>query len=534
MRGPLHAVQKLPFSNGAFCAALLLLLSLAGGMLGGLVAEPGSLFPFLLCCALFVGAVCVMWWTLYGGLTEGRVVALLFLLALAARLCYILLISIRVNQHDVYYFGYPAVNHGHTGYIEFFLENGRLPDGGEILSHAQFYPPPLHHIVCALFLRLQTALGIPFAAAAENLQALTPFYSMVAPYACYRVLKLLGLRGGALFAPLALLAFHPTFFLLSGSINNDCLSVMFGLLAVWAMLEWLKKTTFPRILALALCLGGGMAAKLSVGVLAPAVAVLFLIRLVRTKGWGMDGRGRLLLQFCLFGAVCIPLGIGWQARNFLLYEIPPSYLPHLTEQSKQYLGNYPLWTRFFDFGTLRDFGVFPSCTGEYGAAYFEHCIPLAILKMSLFGEYGYWTQVSAFETIGTFLFGLNLLVVGGSLAGMGVCAVSAFRTDRSSPSPGAEFARRNGLSRSSALFLLLAWASLLFSYTAFCFKYPHFCSMDFRYIVPTLLYGAVFLGVLLSRLKTRTTRPSRFLRALLYAAVAAFCACSVLLYPFFF
>ena len=183
---------------------------------------------------------------------------------------------------------------------------------------------------------------------------------------------------------------------------------------------------------------------------------------------------------------------------------------------------------------MRDFGVFPSCTGEYGAAYFEHCIPLAILKMSLFGEYAYWTTRTAFDAIGTLLFDVNLLVVGGSLAGMGVCAVSAFRTRRPSPSPGAEFARRNGLSRSSALFLLLAWASLLFSYTAFCFKYPHFCSMDFRYIVPTLLYGAVFLGVLLSRLKTRTTRPSRFLRALLYAAVAAFCACSVLLYPFFF
>ena len=534
MRGLLHAGQKLPFANGAFCSALLLFLSLAGGMLGGAVAGAGSLFPFLLCCALFVGAVCAVWWSRYGGVTEGRAVALLFLLALAARLCYILLITVRVNQHDVYYFGYPAVNHGHTGYIEFFLQNGRLPDGGEILTHAQFYHPPLHHIVCALFLRLQTALGVPFDAAAENLQALTLFYSMVALYACYRVLKLLGLRGGALFAPLALLAFHPTFFLLSGSINNDCLSVMFCLLAVWAALAWYRKPTFPRVLALALGLGGGMAAKLSVGVLAPAVAVLFLIRLVRTKGWGMDGRGRLLLQFCLFGVVCIPLGIGWQARNFLLYGIPPDYLPHLSAQSKQYLGDYPLWTRFFDFGTLRDFGVFPSCTGEYGAAYFEHCIPLAILKMSLFGEYGYWTQVPAFEAVGTFLFGLNLLVVGGSLGGMGVCTVSAFRTRRASPSPGAAFARKNGISRSSALFLLLAWAFSLYGYTAFCFKYPHFCSMDFRYIVPTLLYGAVFLGVLLSRLHARATRPSRLLCALLYAAVAAFCACSVLLYPFFF
>ncbi len=533
MSGILRAEQKLPFSNGAFCSALLLVLSLAGGMLGGLVAEPGSLFQWLLCYVLFVGGVCALWWKLSGSLTEERIVSLLFLLALAARLCYILLITIRVNQHDVYYFDYPTVNHGHTGYIEFFLENNRLPDGTEILSHAQFYHPPLHHIICALFLKLQTALGVPFALASENLQALTLFYSMVSLYACYRVLKLVGLRGGPLLAPLGLLAFHPTFFLLSGSINNDCLSVTLCLLAVWAMLAWLKKPTFPRIFALALSLGGGMCAKLSVGVLAPAVAMLFLLRLIRTKGWGLNGRGRLLLQFALFAAVCIPLGIGWQVRNFLLYGIPLNYLPHLSEQSKQYLGDYPFWSRFFDFGSLWDFGVFPICTGEYGGTYFEHCIPLAILKMSLFGEYGYWTLTPAAKAVGTLLFSLNLLVVGGSLGGMGVCVVSFFRTRASAPSPGAEFVRKNGLSRSSTLFLLLAWAVTLFGYTTFCFKYPFFCSMDFRYIVPTLLLGAVFLGVLLRRLET-CTASSRFLRALLYSAAAAFCVCSVLLYPFFF
>lgn len=533
----LRARAKALMQCGAVCTALLLLLSVVGGMTGASVTKPGHLFPFLLACTVFLCGVLAVYWKLSGTLTEGRLVALLFLLALAARLCYILLITIRENQHDTYWFAYTGVNHGHTGYIRYLLEEGRLP-GEEVLTRGMFYHPPLHHIVCALWLRFQTAVGIPFDVAAENLQILTLFYSMVALYASYRVMKLIGLRGMPLLVPLCLLAFHPTFFLLSGSINNDCMSVMFCLLAVWAMLAWLKNPTFPRILALALCIGCAMFAKLAAGVIAPAVAVLFLVRFFKTKGWKWQGKGRLLLQFALFGAVCIPLGIGWQVRNYLLYQLPVTYVPQLSDKLLQYLGNYPVWTRFFDFGSLSAFGVFPMCTGEYGAEAFEHCIPLAVQKMALFGEYGYWTQVPAYDAIGTLLFYVNAVLITGSLAGTVTCIVSFFRTQfrraAEAISPGGAFFAQNGVGRLPLLFLLLYWLSLLGSYVRFCFAYPHFCSMDFRYIVPTLLIGAVFLGVTLRRLGEHFGRFATLLRAVLLCSAAAFCVCSLLLYPFYF
>ena len=521
---------------GAVCTVLLLVLSVAGGMTGASVKEPGHLFPFLLACTLFVCGVFAVYWKLSDALTEGKLVTLLFLLALAARLCYILLISIRINQHDTYWFEYAGINHGHTGYILYLQENGRLP-GEEVLTRGMFYHPPLHHMVCALWLKLQTALGLPFKTAAENLQILTLFYSMVSLYASYRVLKLVGLRGTALFAPFGLLAFHPTFFLLSGSINNDCMSVMFCLLAVWSMLGWLQKPTFPRILALALCIGCAMFTKLAAGVIAPAVAILFFIRLIKTKGWGWKGKSRLLLQFALFGAICIPLGVGWQVRNYLLYRLPVTFVPRLSDSLPQYLGNYPAWTRFFDFGSLSTFGVYPMCTGEYGAEAFEHCIPLALQKMALFGEYGYWTQVSAYDAVGTLLFYVNAALIVGSLAGMVACVVSLFRTqftEQDGISPGTAFFAKNGVGRAPMLFLLLYWGTMLVSYVQFCLAYPHFCSMDFRYIVPTLLPGAVFLGVALRRLGEHHGRFATLLRAVLLCGCAAFCVCSLLLYPFFF
>ncbi|MCH5182619.1 MAG: glycosyltransferase family 39 protein [Oscillospiraceae bacterium] len=522
--------------SGAICTVCLFLLSIAGGFAGASVKKPGHLFPLLLACALFLCGVFAVYWKFSGTLTEGRLVALLFLMAFAARLCYILLITVGTNQHDVSSFE-SLNNNGHSGYILYLLENGKLP--GEEVWDWQFYHPPLHHIVCALWLKFQTAMGISFEAATENLQILTLFYSMVALYASYRVLKLVGLRNTALFAPLCLLAFHPTFFLLSGSINNDCMSVMFCLLAVWTMLEWLKKPTFPRIAALALCIGCGMLAKLATGIIAPAVAVLFLIQFIKTKGWGWQGKGRLLLQFALFGCICIPLGIGWQVRNYLLYQMPLTYVPRLSDNSKQYLGNYSTFSRFFDFGSLSDYGVFPMRAGVNKAEYYEHCIPLAIQKMSLFGEYSNWTRSHAYDAVGTLLFYGNAALIVGSISGAVTSVVSFFRTHfprvaSEEASPEDAFLAQNGFGRLPLLFFLLYWLTMLVSYVRFCFAFPHFCSMDFRYIVPTLLIGAVFFGAALRRLEERRDRLSVLLKSVLLCGTAAFCICSLLLYPFYY
>lgn len=535
---PTQTDRKTLLESGGFCAFLLFFLAVAGGMGGSLVREPDHLFKWLLVCTVLICGMLAFHWKTTGTLTEERIVLLLFLLAFAARLCYILSISITTNQHDTSWFGKEGINTGHTGYIRYLLEEGRLP-GEEVKTRFQYYHPPLHHAVCAIWLKLQTAVGISFDTAAENLQILTLFYSMVTLYASYRILRLIGLRGTALVAPFCLLAFHPTFFLFSGSINNDCMSVMFCFLAVWAALLWLQKPTFLRIVALALCIGCAMLAKLAAGLLAPAVAVLFLYKLCGTKGWGMQGKGRLLLQFCLFGVICIPLGIGWQVRNALLYDMPLAYVPRLSENIDQYLGGYPVWTRFFDFGSLSDYGVYPMRTGVQGAEYFEHCIPLALQKMALFGEYSVWKDVGLYDAFGRLLFWVNAVIIAATLAGMGICIVSAVRSSRKTSAdaenaPSASFFERFGFGRMVLLFFLLYWISMLASYVQFCFSFPHFCSMDFRYIVPTLLIGAVFFGVLLRQLSERSGRIAAILRTVLLCFTAAFSICSVLLYPLVF
>lgn len=56
----------------------------------------------------------------------------------------------------------------------------------------------------------------------------------------------------------------------------------------------------------------------------------------------------MLGQFAIFGVVCVPLGLWWQVYNFILYQMPLSYVPMLSLKDAQYIGDYSIWERLFD------------------------------------------------------------------------------------------------------------------------------------------------------------------------------------------
>ena len=78
------------------------------------------------------------------------------------------------------------------------------------------------------------------------------------------------------------------------------------LLTLLFALRWYEEPKLRRILPIAFSIGLGMMAKLSAWMTAPAVALLFLIVLIRDrKSWKS-----FLAQFVLFGLICIPLACG--------------------------------------------------------------------------------------------------------------------------------------------------------------------------------------------------------------------------------
>ncbi len=68
------------------------------------------------------------------------------------------------------------------------------------------------------------------------------------------------------------------------------------------------------------------------------------------------------------------------------------------------------------------------------------------------------------------------------------------------------------------------------SFIAFNLKYPFGCTMDFRYIFPTAIIGAIYLGIALDHMKRDGKPASRWVFYAGAAAIGLFSAASVLFY----
>ena len=423
-------------------------------------------------------------------------VILLFAAAFLVRLIYVLYTGIDVRQHDVETFGSGI---GHSGYIEYFYNYKKLPNF-DVREVWQFYHPPLHHILAAFHLRVMTFFGVPYDTAVESLQMLTLYYSMLSLLISYRILRELQISSKALIAVFAVLCFHPTFIILSGSINNDILAVTFFLGALLYSIRWYKNCTVKNILKIALCIGLGMMTKLSVWMVAPAVAVLFLIALI--KNHKKIKRTKYLLQFTCFGAVCLPLGLWWSVRNYILWQVPPSYVPRLETDSFQYIGNHAVLERLFNFNFRQFLGVYD----RWGDPYFEFNPTVGLLKTAMFGEY---INDTAYPSIA--VFGFLLFWLGAVLALISVIAyVTVGIKDSKIPA-------------AVRCLLLITVATTIAMYYYFCLEFPFTCTQNIRYAAVTVPVGAAFIGRLCMKLDYKKSRISAAFKNIIFSVCGLFC-----------
>ena len=168
----------------------------------------------------------------------------------------------------------------------------------------------------------------------------------------------------------------------------------------------------------------------------------------------------MIPQYLVFGAIAFPLGLWYPIRNFYLFGQPLSYVLRISQDRPLYCGGYSLWQRF---GLGGESLLYARPNEDYNVwAY--------LLRGSLFGEFSF--QMG--RVIPALLLGLNLLLILVSMAAMVYTL----------------------LRRPSHHWAILGcfWLVLMVSYISFNTQYPFGCTMDFRYIVPTALIGAVFLA----------------------------------------
>ncbi|MBR1862917.1 MAG: glycosyltransferase family 39 protein [Ruminococcus sp.] len=413
-------------------------------------------------------------------------------LGFCLKLYYIIGTSTYTRQNDVHVFGGES---GHAGYMEYLLYNRHLPDF-DVRERWQFCHPPLHHTISAIWIYInENIFKVGYDPARESIQTLTLFYAMCIMISAYKILRHFGLSGKALYIPLVVINFHPAFILFSGAINNDVLSVALSMGAVVCTLNWYREQKMSTILKIALCVGLAMMTKVAAATVAPPIAIVFLTVFIAKlkKQWK-----QLILQFLCFGIVCVPLGLWFGIRNYIKWKVPLTYVQEMSKDSYQYIGDMSFISRITDFspklfanpyeqwGDADEFGVVKS--------YNEYNPLVALLKNSLFGEniyedtFGKDTYLNAVCAV---FFWLALIIAAFAFVMIGFMCI-----------------KKTEAKLMEKLFLIAYYLMLMFTFYHSSAKYPFTCTMNFRYITPTVIIGAASVGMFVSRIQDNRDQAS--------------------------
>jgi len=392
-------------------------------------------------------------------LTYDRAAVLIMMIGLMVRIIYVLNTPALVRQHDL-----APDNYGQMDYILHFVNSWSLPDTNLI----QFYHPPLHHMICAIWFRISAFFNVEHDTIIESFQYLTAFYSSCLMVVTYRIFIHLKLKKQFLLVATALVAFHPTMVILAGSINNDMLAILFYVSAFLWMLRWWEEQSIKNTVLLALCVGLGMMVKIGNATLAFVIAPFFLYKLIKENQWA--SRLKLATKFLIFGCISIPLGLWHAIRNLIEFGQPLGFV--LEQQVGGWLdrGDVPLFSRIFSF-PLEQLVASP-----YVVLKTDYSLPIYTVKCSLFGEWSYTNM----DFLAIALVALNIILIAMSLIAMVYTLVRKQKTEY--------------------WMLFALWLVHIVSHVFFYIRYPFACSMDFRYIVPTLICGAGFICIAGQRL----------------------------------
>ncbi len=388
-------------------------------------------------------------------------------LSMCVRLYYICRLSVYDMQHDV---GNPNAYYGHLGYISYYMEHWQLPDF-DVREAFQFWHPPIHHIVSAVFLTLTWKICPWLNGNYELLQLLPLLYITLSMWIIWKLLKLWGFQGKALFLPFLVIAFQPTFIMLSGSVNNDALCFLFTLLSVYFSILWYQNPTWKLILACAVSIGLAMSTKGSASVAAFPMAFIFLAGLWKYKK-------RVLGQLFLFGLISLPLGLWWYIRNYILFDVPINYIYRTSTDAIGYLGNVPVLNRIFDFD-IRRFS-FWNIYVQFEGRFMEINPITALLKSAVYGQcwfnYNIYIRVIAYPLVFIWivLITLSLYAVPGLIRKSKELLI---------PNIG----------------ILILFIAQFISYYTFCIEYPFVWTMDIRYAIPILVCHCLWLAAFIRK-----------------------------------
>lgn len=349
---------------------------------------------------------------------------------------------------------------GHFGYI-LTLAEGHLPqDYAE-----QHYQPPFFHFLASIFVRLGQVCTN-----GNNEDAIQFTQIVNCSVYCFMLIAIknfiIELKAEKkYFWFMLIVAFQPAVMLMGLRGNNDMLAMFFIVLCLINTYRWYVKRDMKTIVMLAFSFGLGMMTKISVGTIALFTGGVMIYCVV--KDFKQKKYKEIICQLAVFAVICLPLGMWYSVRNFILFGQPFGYVQVLPINDPIYTGNVAWYKRFFDFNIVElikhPFSLCPE----------GHSIPIQVVKTSAFAEGKYNDNVFA----SSIFVIVNLITIITSIFSTVYVAVKGKACDNKI---------RYGA--------FIVWLIIVVSFVQFNIQYPYLCTADYRYITITAPLGALFMN----------------------------------------
>ncbi|MBQ8134938.1 MAG: glycosyltransferase family 39 protein [Clostridia bacterium] len=444
-----------------------------------------------------------------------KIILMIFLLGVVTHLFYNSFTDFNVRQSDIGYF--KESSYGHLGYVERIYMTGLPPQTDPSLfikyNINQFYHPPLYHYLLAILLRIQTLCGVDIEIALYNVQYIGLLCYMILLATVYQIFKEFNIKKTAICCSFAIITLAPTFFYMSGLVNNDFLCLMFEVLALLSAIKWYKNQKARNIVKTALFFGLGMFTKLSAWIAAVPIAVIFITALLKKlKASDKHGFFSLFGQMWAFLGIAAPLSFYWSFRNYLRFGVPFGYIPDI--QNDFLLIKYDTVKRIFDFGLWQFKDPYLCFMNESDAysAYNEYNPLIGLMKSA---ATNYIRGVNNDIITGEIILWVNLVMM---LLAFICMIVVLFKKD--------------SMQVLWKVFFVLFYLVIIVSYYIFCMKYPYPCTEDIRYASPTIIIGALFIGYVINNLSAKKTKLFEITRKTIIGAVCLFCIVSFAIFVY--
>ena len=370
------------------------------------------------------------------------------------------------RQHDSRSFYYPE-HGGHFGYIGYIFNNNSLPTGSPIGVWC-FYNPPLFYIISAITMKVVVQLKDSVDIGFEIIQSLSFAYTVIFNIYIYKILKELDIKKSIIPA-LLFVGLSPAMIIMSGSINNDILSIMLSTMAIYYTIVWYKEDSFKSLILIALTISLAIMTKISAALIAVAIGIAFLVKIMTTK----DYLSTHLVQFIVFALIALPIGLWFPIKNLILYDVPITYVQSVDESNSANISKHSVLTRFFKFNNSHLDTINIDMSRENA----DYNIYLTTLKSFIVDEYIDYNDNKILKIAIQGIFYLSIAISVVYLISIIYVLIN-----------------KEEISKWIFFFLLIAILHIL-SYLKFCFDFPFTFTMNFRYIVPTLITYGVITGI---------------------------------------